>query len=227
MTKASLKEEAPTGRIMNSWQARRLPAWLPPLMTLKEGTGIMYLSVGRPAMLAMYSYNGICMEAAPARQRAMDTAKIALAPNEDLDQPQSFWVPSRISTIRLSISFCRVTSMPTSFGAILSLTFCTAFWTPLPRRRPLSPSRSSQASWMPVEAPEGTAARTEMPDSVVRSTSTVGLPRLSKISRPLMVLILNLPASTAAMASSKLPLPEALSAATLIMASMGRDENAR
>eukprot|EP00420_Gonyaulax_spinifera_P022074 CAMPEP_0197892652 /NCGR_PEP_ID=MMETSP1439-20131203/31160_1 /TAXON_ID=66791 /ORGANISM="Gonyaulax spinifera, Strain CCMP409" /LENGTH=38 /DNA_ID= /DNA_START= /DNA_END= /DNA_ORIENTATION= len=37
--RASLNEEAPTGRIMNSWQAKRLPAWLPPLMTLKEGTG--------------------------------------------------------------------------------------------------------------------------------------------------------------------------------------------
>ena len=43
-----------------------------------------------------------------------------------LDQPQSFCVPSRISTIFLSISFCFVTSMPTRAGAILSLTFWTA-----------------------------------------------------------------------------------------------------
>merc|ERR1712137_297635 len=104
MIRASLKEDAPTGKIMNSWQARRLPAWLPPLITLKDGTGIMYLSVGRPAMLAMYSYRGNCMEAAPARQTAMDTARIALAPSLDLDQPQSFWVPSSVSTMRLSIA---------------------------------------------------------------------------------------------------------------------------
>merc|ERR1719401_758918 len=51
---ASLKDLAPTGKIMNSWQARRFPAWLPPLMTLKAGTGMTYLSVGRPAKLAMY-----------------------------------------------------------------------------------------------------------------------------------------------------------------------------
>lgn len=36
---------------------------------------------------------------------------------------------------------------------------------------------------MPVEAPEGTEARTKIPDSVERSTSTVGFPRESMISR--------------------------------------------
>ena len=48
-----------------------------------------------------------------------------------LDQPQSFCVPSSSSTIILSISFCFVTSMPTRAGAILSLTFWTAWpWVP-------------------------------------------------------------------------------------------------
>ncbi len=42
------------------------------------------------------------------------------------------------------------------------------------------------ASWVPVEAPEGTAARPLAPDSSVTSTSTVGLPRLSSISRARM-----------------------------------------
>merc|ERR1712190_81865 len=70
-------------------------------------------------MLAMYSYRGICMEAAPARQTAMDTARMALAPKEDLDQPQSFCVPSMVSTIFWSISFCFVTSMPMSPGAMI------------------------------------------------------------------------------------------------------------
>lgn len=39
MRMASVKLLAPTGRIMNSCMARALPAWLPPLMMLKDGTG--------------------------------------------------------------------------------------------------------------------------------------------------------------------------------------------
>jgi hypothetical protein len=42
------------------------------------------------------------------------------------------------------------------------------------------------ASREPVEAPEGTAARPMTPDSSSTSHSTVGLPRLSRISRPTM-----------------------------------------
>src|SRR4051794_7751816 len=37
---------------------------------------------------------------------------------------------------------------------------------------------------MPVLAPEGTAARPSVPSARTTSTSTVGLPRLSRISRP-------------------------------------------
>ena len=37
--KASVKLDAPTGKIMNSCIARALPAWLPPLMMLNDGTG--------------------------------------------------------------------------------------------------------------------------------------------------------------------------------------------
>ena len=51
----------------------------------------------------------------------------------------------------------------------------------------MSPSRSSSASRVPVEAPDGTAARPTAPDSSVTSTSTVGLPRESRISRPWML----------------------------------------
>ena len=62
----------------------------------------------------------------------------------------------------------------------------TAFETPLPRKRVLSPSRSSMASFSPVLAPEGTAARPTVPSLRMTSTSTVGLPRESRISRALM-----------------------------------------
>src|SRR5262249_61337932 len=67
---------------------------------------------------------------------------------------------------------------------ISPLTPPTALRPPLPPYRALSPPRSSPASCAPVDAPDGTAARPRAPSSRVTSTSTVGLPRLSRISRP-------------------------------------------
>jgi hypothetical protein len=61
---------------------------------------------------------------------------------------------------------------------MMSLTLLTALVTPFPPHLDLSPSRSSQASWEPVDAPDGTMARWR-PVSVTMSTSTVGLPRES------------------------------------------------
>ena len=52
----------------------------------------------------------------------------------------------------------------------------TTFLTPLPRYLFLSLSLSSIASYSPVDAPDGTEARAKVPDFVVMSTSTVGLP---------------------------------------------------
>ena len=45
----------------------------------------------------------------------------------------------------------------------------------------LSASLNSTASYLPVEAPDGTAARPKAPDSVTTSTSTVGFPLESRI----------------------------------------------
>src|SRR5580700_9622164 len=67
-------------------------------------------------------------------------------------------------------------------GPSVWLTLSTALPTPLPSQRFLSPSRSSSASCSPVDAPLGTAARPR-PLCVCTSTSTVGLPRESRISR--------------------------------------------
>ena len=53
----------------------------------------------------------------------------------------------------------------------------------MPPKRFLSPSRSSTASFTPVDAPDGTAARPTEPSSRTTSTSMVGLPRESRISR--------------------------------------------
>src|SRR5262245_36874011 len=48
------------------------------------------------------------------------------------------------------------------------------------------------ASCSPVEAPLGTAARPRMPLSKTTSTSTVGLPRESSISRPCTATIVDI-----------------------------------
>src|SRR5262245_48676188 len=82
--------------------------------------------------------------------------------------------------------------------AMMRLTLPTAFRTPLPPYRAVSPSRSSSASRSPVEAPEGTAARPNAPPASVTSTSTVGFPRESRISRPWSWMIFNSLSSAAA-----------------------------
>ncbi|RZS02026.1 hypothetical protein BHM03_00031984 [Ensete ventricosum] len=64
---------------MNSCIARLLPAWLPPLITLKAGTGIMSSLVPGYAC-----YEGIPFAPAPARQTLRETPRMALAPNFDL-----------------------------------------------------------------------------------------------------------------------------------------------
>src|SRR5881227_944632 len=65
------------------------------------------------------------------------------------------------------------------------LTFATACMTALPPYAS-PPSRSSTASCAPVDAPDGTAARPRAPLSSRTSTSSVGLPRESRIWRAWM-----------------------------------------
>lgn len=56
-------------------------------------------------------------------------------------------------------------------GTIVSLMFLMAVRTPLPWYSPLMLSLNSRASWTPVEAPEGTAAR-KRPNSVTYTNNT-------------------------------------------------------
>src|SRR5438552_773527 len=70
-----------------------------------------------------------------------------------------------------------------------SSTLPTAFSTPLPPYRALSPSRSSTASCAPVDAPLGTIAVPTAPDARNTSTATVGSPRESSTSRPRIISI--------------------------------------
>jgi hypothetical protein len=113
----------------------------------------------------------------PLLQSANDVPRIALAPSFPL-----VGVPSN-SIIILSNRLCSNTSnqQPRSYFGVhvlhrLQHALCLNIFF-------LSPSRSSTASWVPVDAPEGTAARPNAPDSVTTSTSIVGLPRLSRICR--------------------------------------------
>lgn len=124
--RTSVKELAPTGRIMNSCMASLLPAWLPPLMMLNEGTGMYILPVGLPASSAMCLYSGLPLAAAPALQTAIETPRMALAPSLALDQPHSFLEPSSSWTILSSMTCCSLGSMPTRAGPMMEFTFSTA-----------------------------------------------------------------------------------------------------
>ena len=125
----------------------------------------------------MYRYKGWLVKSAAAFAIANDTPKIAFAPKRDL-----LFVPSN-SIIASSSSTCSRASAPTSASAISPFTNSTACNTPFPRYRVLSPSLNSTASCAPVDAPDGTAALPSVPSSRITSTSTVGFPRLSNISR--------------------------------------------
>ncbi len=119
----------------------------------------------------------VAKAAAAAFATAIETPRIAFAPSLAL-----FAVPSR-SIMSWSMASWSRGSRPISSGAILVLTFSTALETPLLIHFFLSPSRSSTASCSPVLAPDGTAARPITPFSRTTSTSTVGLPRESRIWR--------------------------------------------
>jgi hypothetical protein len=114
---------------------------------------------------------------AAALATAIDTPSTALAPSADFVS-----VPSSASSVASTPRWSNASS-PATVSAIGPFTFATAPSTPLPPKRP-SPSRSSSASCSPVEAPLGTPARPNAPSSSQTSTSTVGLPRESRISRP-------------------------------------------
>src|SRR5712691_3638606 len=119
------------------------------------------------------------------------TPRIALAPSRPL-----FGVPSSSTSTRSIVSWFSA-SKPESASKISPFTAPTAWSTPRPPKRG-PPSRFSIASCTPVEAPDGTAARSMTPVSRVTSTSTVGLPRLSRISRAWMsaIEVMSLPSLT-------------------------------
>src|SRR5436190_458970 len=157
---------------MNSCRSIELSACTPPLMTFIIGTGnVAALSPPR------YLNSESPASAAHAFAVASDTPRIAFAPRRPL-----FGVPS--SSMRAaSRPAWSSAARPRTASAISPLTLATARPTPLPPHSAAA-SRSSTASCAPVEAPEGTAARPNAPESRRTSTSTVGLPRESRICLP-------------------------------------------
>src|SRR5205814_4872397 len=163
-------------------------AWAPPLRMFIIGVGSVNERPSVPEPLpcseavpayrnAMCRYRGTPLDRASARAAAIDTPRSAFAPSRLLVA-----VPS--SAINASSSARWVSNWrPTIVAAISPLMLATAFRTPLPPYRAGSPSRSSSASRSPVDAPDGTAARPATA-STLSSTSTVGFPRESRISRP-------------------------------------------
>ena len=157
---------------MNSWKSVECSACLPPLRMLSSGTG-SFTAASPPSS---YQSSWLC-SAARAWAAASETPRMAFAPSRPLAG-----VPSRAISAP-SRARWSLTEVPLSACAISPFTAATAPRTPLPPNRCLSPSRSSTASCAPVEAPDGTAARPRAPPVSVTSTSTVGLPRESRISR--------------------------------------------
>ena len=82
----------------------------------------------------------------------------------------------------LSIFLWSYAFIPIIFLAIFLFTFSTAFCTPFPKNLVLSLSRSSTASKLPVDAPDGTNAVPVYPPSNDTSTCIVGFPLESKTS---------------------------------------------
>jgi len=165
---------------MNSWKARRPPAWelkcfisgihelhgyssIPSVKNVHEwdwedvrllgaseirDVGVEWdalLRVSHPAIPCGFLFS-LAFSAAPAFATAIETPRMALAPNLVL-----LAVPSN-SMRKSSTAFWSLTSRPflMSSGPMTELTLSTAFKTPFPPHLVLSPSRSSQASCWPV-----------------------------------------------------------------------------
>ena len=158
------------GITINSWKSILLSACAPPFKIFIIGMGKIFAFVP-----PMYLYKGRLASSAAAFATAILTASIALAPSFPL-----LAVPSKPCKAA-SIPVWSAISQPSKLSAIMVFTFLTAFKTPLPPYIFLLSSLNSTASWMPVLAPLGTAALPKCSFSVNTSTSTVGLPRLSKI----------------------------------------------
>ena len=113
------------------------------------------------------------MLTAEALRLAIETAKIEFAPKTSL-----LSVPSALHKSESMVFWSRG-SWPITKSLISLFIKLTAFITPLPWNLDLSWSLNSKASWLPVDAPEGTYASEELLSESFTSAATVGFPRES------------------------------------------------
>ena len=179
---ASANDSAPTGTIMNSWKSTVFVACAPPFRMFIIGTGMR------------------------SRER---TAEVAIQRQPESPPPPRAPPPSRRRGSRSRraspCSACRRArsapgrsppgrprSMPRSAGAIVSSMFCTACLHALAE----VPRRVAVAQLERLVLAGGCPARDRgAPDSPlasVTSASTVGLPRLSRISRAAISMIVDM-----------------------------------
>jgi hypothetical protein len=118
---------------------------------------------------------GIPPAFAAAHAAATETASTALAPSRlrSGEPSASRSAASRVSWSSASTPIARAASSPR--------TLATAPRTPRPPYL-VPPSRSSTASWAPVEAPDGTTTAPRAPERRDTSQATVGSPRESSAS---------------------------------------------
>ena len=161
-----LRTQGPTltGAIMNSWKSSLFAACAPPLRTLKCGTGIRGVE---PVISAIHCQSGRSAACARAREAAMEVATTLFAPSRRYPV-----VPS--SSARAA-STCPIADQdrPVSRPAMSVLIRWSA-WVMSRPPNAVPPSRSSTASWAPVDAPAGASPVTVRPSSSSSRTRTVG-----------------------------------------------------
>ena len=163
---------------MNSWRSSEFCAWAPPFTTFIMGTGNTF-AASPPSQRKSETPASFAAARAAAREHAENRVR-AEAPlvlgavrldEERVERPLLLGIASRERPGKLAVHVL------------------DRLGDPFPPVDVLVPSRSSTASKRPVDAPDGTAARPKAPDSSRTSTSTVGLPRESRIWSPRTVRI--------------------------------------
>ncbi len=142
---ASAIDEALTGAIMNSWKSSLFAAWAPPLRTLKCGTGRRGVE---PVISAIHCQSGRSAAWARALEAAIEVATTLFAPSRRY--------PVVLSSSARAASTCPIADQgrPVRSPEMSVLIRWSAWVTSRPPNAE-PPSRSSTASWAPVDAPAG------------------------------------------------------------------------
>ena len=170
---ASAKVGAPTGATMNSWKSVEFTACLPPLRMLKNGHG--QDPRAGPA------------EVAVERQVVRRGGRVGAGQGdaEDGVRPELALVRRAVELDERGVDVGLVGGVGAEEGRRDRLADVLDRLAGRPCRRsgPCRRRAARRPRWRPVEAPDGTPARPTEPSARTTSTSTVGLPRESRISR--------------------------------------------